>query len=174
MPQRQREWQTGRLFLSPTVRPNMTKLQNGGYRLTGTKLSYTGTNKQDEGELRKMRARLGGRKEQLTHPPFLDELPSIPLIALVILFDNFRQGASALALNVLPVCGASLLSSLSANPLGVRLLFTSSLPWLVVALPLVALPPPLPSPLVSQRATSFSCPLAAQPPPLVVSRHHQL
>jgi hypothetical protein len=48
--------------------PNMTMLQNGGYLLTGTKLCpRTGTNELDEGDLRKMRARLSGRRKQLTH-----------------------------------------------------------------------------------------------------------
>ncbi len=46
---------------------NMTMLQNGGYLLTGTKLCpCTGTNELDKGELREMRARLGGRRKQLT------------------------------------------------------------------------------------------------------------
>jgi hypothetical protein len=77
----------------------------------------------------------------------------------------------ALALKVLPVCSALSLSSLSANPLGVHLPFTSSFPWLVVALPLIA--PPLPLPLVltmfrllllsSCCATSTSCCLEAPP-----------
>jgi hypothetical protein len=68
-------------------------------------------NKLDKGELREMMARLGGRRKQLTPPLFLYELPSIPLIALVILFGNFRQGFMAFALNALPpVCGALSLS----------------------------------------------------------------
>jgi hypothetical protein len=60
---------------------------------------------------------------------------------------------------------------LSADPLGVRLPFTSGLPWLVVAPPRVAPPPP--SPLVlttrrfllssSRRTTSTSCHLEAPP-----------
>jgi hypothetical protein len=38
-----------------------------GYLLTGTKLCpHTGTNKLDKWELREMRARLGGRRKQLT------------------------------------------------------------------------------------------------------------
>ncbi len=53
--------------LEGRTHPNMMMLQNRGYLLTGTKLCpRTGTNKLDEGELRKMRARLRGRRKQLT------------------------------------------------------------------------------------------------------------
>jgi hypothetical protein len=48
----------------------------------------------------------------------------------------------------------------------------SGLPWLVVALPLVALHP---LPVLSLRCTaSFSCPLAMQPPPLIILRCRRL
>ncbi len=53
--------------LEGRTHPNMTMLQNGGYLLMGTKLCpRTGKNELDKGELRKMRARLGGRRKQLT------------------------------------------------------------------------------------------------------------
>jgi hypothetical protein len=53
--------------LEGRTHPNMTMLQNGGYLLTGTKLCpRTGMNELDEGELREMRARLGGTRKQLT------------------------------------------------------------------------------------------------------------
>ncbi len=53
--------------LEERTHPNMTMLQNGGYLLTGMKLCpRTGTNELDKWELREMRARLGGRRKQLT------------------------------------------------------------------------------------------------------------
>jgi hypothetical protein len=53
--------------LEGRTHPNMTMSQNGGYLLTSTELCpRTGMNELDEGELREMRARLGGRRKQLT------------------------------------------------------------------------------------------------------------
>jgi hypothetical protein len=53
--------------LEGRTHPNMSMSQNGGYLLTGTKLCpRTGTNELDEAELREMRAKLGGRRKQLT------------------------------------------------------------------------------------------------------------
>jgi hypothetical protein len=53
--------------LEGRTHPNMTMSQNGGYLLIGMKLCpRTGTNELDKGELREMRAKLGGRRKQLT------------------------------------------------------------------------------------------------------------
>jgi hypothetical protein len=53
--------------LEGRTHPNMTMSQNGGYLLTGTKLCpRTGTNELDKWELHEMRARLSGRRKQLT------------------------------------------------------------------------------------------------------------
>ncbi len=53
--------------LEGRTHPNMMMSRNGGYLLTGTKLCpRTGMNELDKGELREMRARLGGRRKQIT------------------------------------------------------------------------------------------------------------
>ncbi len=53
--------------LEGRTHPNMTMSQNGEYLLMGTKLCpRTGMNELDKGELHEMRARLGGRRKQLT------------------------------------------------------------------------------------------------------------
>jgi hypothetical protein len=53
--------------LEGRTHPNMKMKQNGGYLLTGIKLCPgTGTNKLDKEKLHEMRARLGGRRKQLT------------------------------------------------------------------------------------------------------------
>ena len=53
--------------LEGRTHPKMTMSQNGGYLLTGTKLCpRTGTNELDENAMRELRAKLGGRRRQLT------------------------------------------------------------------------------------------------------------
>lgn len=50
-------------MLEGRTHPNMTMSQNGGYLLMGTKLCpRTGTNELDEGRMKELRARIGGRR----------------------------------------------------------------------------------------------------------------